>query len=287
MKIAIASEFGHMECLGFLLETLQNNEVTVYYADYTDRYNWVDYFKTLYTFTSVKNINIDIHQYDKIIKVTCSDNCLQNVKTISLLHLYEKKSINNISDKFISLTPYINGANIYYLFPIFKPVNTINLNSNIILFVGYYENRHFDEDTITFIQNNPEYQFIFVVWASDNYYSRVSNFHNVRILKSIGTSELIDYINKSKFMMSKKYINFDRFSGQISLAMSFEKPMFVDNKTAKSYNLPCFKFNSNYIEIGKIKNISNETYIDMVNEIKKFNTKTLTKNKLRMLEILE
>jgi hypothetical protein len=53
---------------------------------------------------------------------------------------------------------------------------------------------------------------------------------------------MVDLINKSKYILSKKFINYDRFSGQLSLAMSFEKPLIIDLKTKNNYNLPGIPF---------------------------------------------
>ena len=68
-----------------------------------------------------------------------------------------------------------------------------------------------------------------------------------------------DLIINSKFILSKKIINYDRFSGQLTLAMSYEKPLIIDIKT-KKYNLPGIQFHKNYSEIGKLDNITDEKY---------------------------
>ena len=287
MKIAIVSKMGsggHMECLGFLLELLRNFSVTIFFQNGSDRYNWMDYYKTIYNFNSFNHLNININEFNKIIKLSNNDDCLMNEDTISLLHLKCLINSNNKSRKFISLTPYISGDNIYYIFPIFKPVIR-RFTSNIVLFVGYYLNSNFDEDTTLFIERNPEYHFIFIIWAEKEY-NKLKKYKNVTVLHDVKTNNLIDYVNNSKYIMSKKYINYDRFSGQLGLAMSFEKPMFIDSKTATSYNLPGFVFNSNYNELGKISNISDDSYNNMIHNIKKFNETTLNNNKLNINNIL-
>ena len=77
MKIAIVSKFGHMECLGFLLEAMKSLDVTVYISQNTDSLGWTDYFAKLYSFCIIKNLDINISQYDKIIRLTSNDKCLE------------------------------------------------------------------------------------------------------------------------------------------------------------------------------------------------------------------
>ena len=285
MKIAIISKKGHMECLGFLLELLIIHNLFIFYDNNTDIHNWIDYYKIIYNFNTVNNLNINFHEFDKVIKLTNNDDCLTRENTISLLHLKSLMNINNNSNKFISLTPYINGENIFYMFPIFKPLNLYKSNSNTVLFIGYYLNNNFDNDTISFIKNNSEYNFIFVLWGDSNY-NNLTNIQNVTFMKNVNTLLLTEYIKQSKFIMSKKYINYDRFSGQLGLAMSFEKPLIIDSKTASSYNLPGFIFNNDYTEIGKINSISDEKYNDVINKIKIFNENTIIDNKNNINKIL-
>lgn len=276
MKIAIVSKIGHMECIGFLLELLKNCEVTIIINTSTDKHNWLEYFKSLYNFNIDYNFNIN-NKYDQIFKLTSNDDCLYSENSISLVHLKENQYINNKSKKYISLTPYIRGDDISYMFPIFKP-SIIKSNSKIITMIGYYNNSNIDDDIIMFIKNNLDYQFIFVIWGDNYNNSNLKNNANVKILNSISTSELIQIINNSKYILSKKYINYDRFSGQLGLAMSFQKPMIIDYKTSVSYKLPGIIFNKNYCEINKLNDISDEKYNSIIEEIKIFNNNVLYNN---------
>ena len=78
--------------------------------------------------------------------------------------------------------------------------------------------------------------------GGDNTYDNLIKHSNVVVLYSVNTNKLVEIINNSKFILSKKYINYDIYSGQLGLAMSFEKPMIIDFKTANSYNLAGFIF---------------------------------------------
>ena len=71
---------------------------------------------------------------------------------------------------------------------------------------------------------------------------------------------------------------YDRFSGQLSLAMSHEIPLIVDVKTQKTYNLPGITFNNDYSEIGNLDDITDEKYNFLKGEIKTFKDNLLNKN---------
>lgn len=281
MKIAIISNFSfHFECLGFLLEILKNNDITLYYNNYN--HNWIDYFKQLYNFKCINNLNININDYAEIIKLSSNDDVILSENVTSLLHEY---SLKDIGKKYISLTPYINGENIYYMFPIFKP-NNVPTTENIITLIGYYLNNNIDEDTNAFIENNLDYQFLFITWG-DNNYSNLSRHTNVKVLHNVNTFNLIEIVNRSKYILSKKFINYDRFSGQLGLAMSFEKPMIIDSKTADAYKLPGVLFENGYNEIGKLSNILDERYNSLIQDIKIFNKNCLNNNAVTIKKLFK
>jgi len=285
-KLAIVSLFGHMECLGFLLEILKNCQLTVIIDNNTDKHKWLDYYKTLYNFSVDYNLNINTKDYDKIIKLTSNDNCLHSSEnTISLVHLKDLQYVNNKSNKFISLTPYITGDDVYYMFPIYNPP-IIKSNSKIITLIGFFTDSNIDDDLILFIEKNLDYQFNFIVWGG-NTYGKLRKCSNVKILHSVNTLDLVQIIYDSKYILSKKHINYDRFSGQIGLAMSFQKPMIIDHKTATSYNLPGITFDNNYCEVDKLNDISDDKYNNILEEIKVFNINTLSNNTKIIKSILD
>ena len=78
--------------------------------------------------------------------------------------------------------------------------------------------------------------------------------------------------------MSKKYINFDRFSGQLGLAISFEKPLIIDSNTQQAYQLPGFSFDKNYSELDSLDSITDEEYNTKIEDIQKFKKKGLENN---------
>ena len=277
MKIAIIGSYNfHLECVPFLLEIFKNDTINIFISKNNDKYKWLDYCKNLYPtiniFLDKFNIKI-LKTHDKIFKLTSTDKCLNHEKIISILHFKGKTQLNCRSKKMITLTPYINGSNIFYTFPIFKPKTNYSTDK-IVTFIGYYLNDNFDADTISFIKINKNYIFNFIIWGSNNY-NNLQNINNVIVYNNICTTELVKIINSSKYIMSKKYINYDRFSGQLGLALSFEKPLLVDKKTKDSYNLPGFVFQKNYSEIGNLNNINDKQYITTIKEIQLFKKETL------------
>ena len=241
MKVAIIGSFHcHLECIAYLLEIFKDKnyeEVHIYIN--TDPFKWIDYYSKYYNFqvfyNNISKELLDI--YDNIIKLTSNDHCLDNQKIISICHVKQPECYDNIiSEKFLSLSPYVSGPNIYYTFPIFKPSNLINsINNKIVTFLGMYRPACFDQDTINFFKINSNYEFYLLIWNLK--YEECTQLHelkNIHFYSNIWTYSMLDLINQSKFILSKKYINYDRFSGQLGLAMSFEKPLIIDIKTKNS-----------------------------------------------------
>ena len=282
MKIAIVGSFDfHLECIGFLLEMSYSNNIDVYLGKKSDKYNWIEHYLTIYNFNVIyDNFHSDIiNNYDKIFKLSSNDKCLDDKKIISIFHLDNKATRNCKSEKLISLTPFIKGDNIHYIFPIYSPILIDNSNINkFVTMIGYYKNENIDNNTINFINTNNNYTFIFIVWGDSNY-SNLRNLKNVKLLSNVKTNVMNNIINDSKFILSKKVINYDRFSGQLSIAMSYEKPLIIDRKTKYAYNLPGITFNNNYSEVGCLDDITDEKYTLLKNEIKSLKNKIILENK--------
>lgn len=276
MKIAILSGFNfHLECLSFILEQFIDDEVVVYINN--DIYNTIEYYKTLYNFDVKFNkfSNKIINNYDTVFKLTSNDPCLNHQNIISILHL-QGKQLDCKSVRLLSLTPCIHGSNIFYTFPVFCP--TIKeTNSNQITMIGLYDEESFDQDTIQFIHANHNYTFNFIIRHYNNHYEKIKSIQNVHLYIGLSTPKMVDIIYNSKYILSKKNIKHNRFSGQLGLAVSFEKPLILDCQTKKTYNLPCLSFDKKYGEIGKLDNICN--YDELKNNIKAKKKEMLKHNK--------
>ena len=284
MKIAIIGSFDfHLGCIGFILEIFKNSTIDIYLKKGSDKYNHLEYYSTLYNFKAniIDSNNFPkyiIEEYDKIFKLTSCDNCLHHKKIISILHA-KGWQYKCISEKMLSLTPYIQGNNIYYTFPIYNPILKNFENNKIVTLIGYYENKSFDEDTISFINNNKNYKFNFVIWGSSSY-PNLNNLNNVTIYHNIKTTHMGNLINDSKYILSKKFINYDIYSGQLDLAMSYEKPLIIDIKTKNNYNLPGIPFIREYSELGKLDDITDDKYTALKREITIIKNKMLNNNML-------
>jgi hypothetical protein len=284
MKIAILSHFGHLECCAFILEIYNNNNnnIDIYISKNTWDYGWMEYYSTLFNINIIyDNFNENIlDNYDKIFKLTSSDNCLDDKKIISILHLQYSYCK---SEKYITLTPYINGNNLYYTFPIYQPKLLNCLKSKIITLIGYYNDNDIDNDLLQFINLNNNYKFNFISWGGNS--NKLKNIKNVNLLgrccqEVVQTDIMIDLLNNSKYVLSKKYINYDRFSGQLGLAMSHEIPLIIDIKTKNNYKLPGIAFDKNYCEIENLDDITDEKYSFLKNEIKLVKNNILENNKM-------
>ena len=125
MKIAILQKLDvHLECAAFLLEMYNGNNIDIYINLKNNKFNWIEYYSTIYNFNVIYNdFNENIrYNYDKIFKLTSNDNCLDDKKIISILHFDNNVNHRHCkSEKYITLTPYINGNNLYYTFPIYQP----------------------------------------------------------------------------------------------------------------------------------------------------------------------
>ena len=279
-EIAIVSEYNfHLECIGFLCELLREYKVSLYIT--SDNYGYVDFFCEL--FPNIINVfyNKDvshlIRSHDTVFKLTSNDSILHDPNIISILHLDGKE---DISQRFITLTPKIRGT---YLFPIYR-AQTTKYYDNTITYVGYFINSWVDNDFDNFI-NNRNCVFNFVVYGEGDY-TVLENYKNIRVYRGIQTETLVGLIKSSKFILSKKFPNYDRFSGTYSLAMSFEKPLIVDKKTRDIYDFPGVVFEHEYSEIIEQLNMSNDDYDVLVGKVKTFNTKTLSDNKDKLTKLI-
>lgn len=285
--IAIIGSFNcHLECIAFLLESFKEDRVTIYITSNSDNYGFLDYYKSLYKFTILYNFSSQIpHTHNAVFKLTSSDKCVDHEKIISILHFNEPEQLITKSRRFLSLTPYVKGPNIHYTFPVYSPVIHKTYNK-IVTMVGYYTLECFDEDTIMFINKNKQYIFNFILWGSDDY-SRLQSLENVKLYRSLEATAMMNIIHDSKYILSKKYINYDRFSGQLGLAVSYEKPLILDVKTKTAYNLPGITFTNQYSEIGNLDTIDVDQYERIQHDIRILKQELLQKNKSTLHSFLE
>jgi hypothetical protein len=276
-KIAIIGSYTyHLECISFLLEIFKHDSVNIYISSTSDNYGFLEYYKTLFNFKVLYNefsLKI-IHDHDLIFKLTSDDKCLDHEKIISILHLNQPHQLKCKSIRFLSLTPYITGDNISYTFPVFYP-KLNDTYDNMVTMITYFMEPDIDEDLINFINMNNNYTFNFIIRGSNNY-SKLSILKNVIIYTGLRTPHMMSIINKSKYLLSKKRIFYDRFSGQLNLSVSFEKPIILDLKNRNSYNIPAVVFDKNYCEIGKLDLLDN--YECLKTQLKNLKGEILQKN---------
>lgn len=294
MKIAIVGSFDyHFECVPFLLEVFKKDDVTIYTLKKKDKYNDLVQFKKMYNFNVILNeISPDIiASNDLTIKLTSNDPCLENEKIVSIQHWCNKVVKKTISGRILSLTPYINKKSwlsvyksgdpeVHYTFPAYNPFKTIEkVTDKVVTFIGYYLNRQFDKDILDFIKLNEDYTFNFIVRGEKSRnYPVLKGIKNVNCYNNIEGEKVVELLKSARYILSKRHINYDRFSGQLGLSVSYEKPLLVDKRTMDIYKLPGISFEKNYMELGKLSDIDDNMYDDLWNKVKKFKTDAIKKN---------
>lgn len=289
MNIALISSLDyHFECFGFLLESLSNHNLTIITLSHCDKFGYLEHYSSIYKFKICyeKKSAFDIMKnYDKVFKITSDDKCIKHKEVVSILHVENfKKGCK--SQKKLSLTPVIRGCDIFYTFPVYCPAIKNSKESKTVTMVGYYSNDCIDLDTITFINNNSDYIFNFVINNMENCFSNLENIKNVKLYNSINAVKLTELINLSKFVLSRKFINYDRFSGQFGLALSFEKPIIIDYKSKKIYKIPGIVFKKDYCELGLLKDITDDDYYCLVHNIKIMKSEILINNRKTLIQLL-
>lgn len=285
MKIGILSKLGHMECLGFLLEALKQHEISVIVCNNTDTFKFIDLYKLIN-----KNVNYiirnnisqkDIQKYDHAFNLTAGD-WYQDTNVISILHILCQ---NNKHQNMISLTPYVKDTNVTYMFPVFSPIMHTTLDKTILC-IGYCKNESISKNTIRFFHSMSEYQFIYITWG-DRSYSNLENIKNVRrIDRGMSAIDMTTLIAKCSFILSKNPINYDRFCGQLSMAVSYEKPLIIDKKTADSYGLPGIIFHKDYTEVLSSFPMNDNVYKEHVSKIREFKNTHLEQNRQKISYLL-
>jgi hypothetical protein len=287
MKIAIISKFGHCECLFFLCEILQEHNITLYIADNTkgEEHVLCRMYSNIEVIKITENLTEEIvPMYDEIIKLSSNDDVLYHPDIISLLHV---SSLKNNSNRYISLSPFVEGENVSYMLPVYNPINVKTCYNKTITFVGYFMNRWVDEDLQYFIENS-QHTFNFVVWG-DEKYDNLTRFPNVVVYYNLQYDHLTEIINNSSYILLRNasYINYDRFTGMITLALSFKKPLIVDKRTRDAYNIQGIVYEKRFSEIIDTLNndVSPIVYEKLVDSIGKFNKDVINKNKQIMCEL--
>ena len=276
MKIALLSTFNiHMCCVGFLIHIFKDDEINVYFPD--DRERYLEYYKSLYPTTKISLLNIKDYNkddYNQSIKITANDPGISEEGIISTAHLQEQVKPEF---KYITLTPWIKGENVKYIFPLYNGLNTVSY-TKIIVHIGFFVPRYSDEDTVKFIRES-DYNFVFVGGDS---YNGLNNLPNVRIINKLNTFDLVKLIKQSMFIMLRKepYQLTDRYSGAIGHAVSHKKPVIVQEYTADSYVLKGIVFKKEYCEVlDTLKNINKESYDLLVKEAEEVYDKIQENNK--------
>ena len=280
-NIAIISTIPwHIECLGFILEYLDDYNIDIYIDK--DMVNYLDYFKTIYKFNHYHINNFDETKYDTIIKLTSNDPYNINKKHFSILHVLGDDYINkNMS--FITITPFVKSIYDYkYILSIYKDyISTNSLNKNIS-FIGKFQEQ-FVKNTNNIINliNNINGKLTCFGYSNTDYNNnRITNYNN------ISTIDMVEKLKQCSYIIIKEHD--DRYSGGITTALSLNIPLIMKKSIADSYNIPAITYNNNINELTTfINNLSFNNYMKIKNNLRNFTDKQIQINKNIFKNLIE
>ena len=287
MKVLIGNSFTyHNDCAGFILEFLENNDISIYAKN--DRVGNIDFFKTMYSFNVIHDENFNEDDFDVIIVLSAHDDLLTNIKNnnkyIALLHGVEHYISKNIC-KYIALCDAnaLFTKNTVKMIPAYKNIfanNNFELRKKIILYIGpcsdsTYENIKEFVDLV-------DYEVIIVTRnvLENNYRSPNKK---ITILKNISMERLQNILRNVSFMLVRqnKFAK-NLMSGAIPLAINSNIPLIIQekNKVLNDKNFKIgFLYKNNYLEcVEKINNLSIDEYINMCHNVDEFANGEISKN---------
>ena len=282
-NIAIISTLPyHIECVGFILEYLDDYNIDIYIDK--DTVNYLDYFKTIYKFNHFHINNFDETKYDTIIKLTSNDPYNINKKHFSILHMsgneYPDKKNNTM---FITFTPFVKPINFNYkyILPLYKDyISTNSLNKNIS-FIGHFI-PHFvknQNDIINLINNINGNLFCLGYNTKKFNNNRIINYNN------ISTIDMVEKLKQCSYIIIKEHD--DRYSGGITTALSLNIPLIMKKSIADIYGIPAITYNNNINELTSfINNLSFNDYMKIKNNLRNFTDKQIKINKNLLHNIL-
>ena len=302
MKIAIVSSLSnHVECLGFLLDSIIGNSenihtITVFTPVRTD-HGYESYFMSLFdekfkldTFDNYVETNFDL-----CIKISAHDRKIKTdpKKTISIVHAITH---DDLSHQKIVLSPYVKprGKYLWMMSPYLGRSREIVEQTKKILWVGQLEDNWIDDDLINFVKS-VDYYFTFVISAEKGNGSPLKKLindgiiKNAEVINNMVTSDLIGRLMTTDLILCRKipYQKLDRYSGVLTLAISHDIPMIINQKIAKDYDIPGIKFKNNYCElVDTISNMKLDDLKGYVQNTREYKLRVCSENRNKMSNIL-
>lgn len=291
MKIAIVSSLNyHIECVGFLIASLADDDnIITLFVPKVNTYGYETYFHKLYnanfTIKDIKEFKAYTKpNFDLIYKLTANDPVKTPLdKTISIVH---KSNLSDRSSKKIVLSPYVKlNPEPTMVTPVYQGL--IRHHTEIkkeILWIGQLEDSWIDEDLLKFIEN-VNFHFTFVISAGRGRGSKLKKLRNVTVINSLATDKMIELILNCDLILCRKFPfqRRDRFSGVITLGLSHDKPMIMNEEMADDYKIPAITFKKDYSELSEYINKINIGEINKhINNIVSYRNKTIISNKTKI-----
>lgn len=301
MKIAIISSYHHhMECVGFLIDSLIDESHDITFLTSGDSYGYDKYFLSLYDSAfkkgQLRNFNSD--DYNVIIKLTATDDVIKStqkrnhdhilIKTISIVHMtgWTDKSAAKIV-----LSPYVKFKSLgTQVTPVYQGLTFRNeeLKKNI-LWIGQLEDKWIDLDMINFIKKT-DCHFTFILSTSSGRGKLIKDLDNVTIMTRISTERMIQLILASDMIMCRKFPHqsMKKYSGSFVLGLSHDKPMIMNKKMSDDYRIPGITFEENYSElVDYINNLTIEQLDSHIEESIECKNQASLQNKEKIRNLIE
>lgn len=292
-RVAIVTSFPyHFECLGFLLDMLVDEyEVDFYHVP--DPHNYVQYFKTKYSFSSFllseKKLNSSTYKF--VIKLSNDDPYVVDpTKLIVIQHSRHMKSpqtpVNVISLSPLVFGPNSNKADV--IIPFWNGEDSSNqpIRSSFPKMGVFWMKKRTKQIVIIGIGSFPledlakymNYEIVVLCRSPQMGDKKLSEtFSNLKFMYNVGAKDLMDIVSKSSFVFIGKKTRV--FSGAIALALSANVPMLMDSSQAKAYasHFPTLTYEKSPKELtDRLNRMSSEEYTSHVEKLK-YCRKTLRK----------
>lgn len=280
--VVITSFPYHFECLGVILDMTKDKYKIDFYGP-PDTEGYTDYFHTKYDFRSflLNRSNLDEGRYDHIVKLTSNDP--YKVKDLSkLVQIQHVGDLGGPTPTAITirLSPLVlQKSNIKTLISIFEGDNLPQRRNQIIV-IGEWV-----DGPLQSLIRDFQYKIVLVRRKPRRIDKAWCNSPNIECVYSPSTEKLINMVKVSKFI----YIHQkdDRFSGAITLALSFHVPMIIDEAQASVYDFPCFTYVYNVAELApRLNNIGVQEYTDFLQKLGRYTKEKRDFNRENVYSIL-
>ncbi len=266
----------HTEISGFLMYNYANCDIDIHHPHTNSTNNCFKYYESILKkkINYVDKVDEKIYAYIFILtsrEIKLFNNIVDKKKYILFKHVNE-----DITDNFIniSLTPLVK-ANINIM-PIYNNINEKKRENNICIIGNMSCGKIRDLDGIAnLIKNFKKYEILIFTRKIDEKYKQIyTKYQNVKIYMNLGTTEMIERIQKSKYILTAdtEYYNENGnksgvLTGMIPLALNNDIPLIMTSKLNKIYGLDGVIEYSNMTDVANKLNLMSDVKYNSLTQI--------------------